>query len=200
MTQSGTDSPMTDDDTTSSESDSESDSEDEDDNLAKQTRGETLLKVAEEAIKGEESENNARTRVEAQRPLSSAPKTTREGPTTTRQRPPAAQRTRLGFDRGDEAWLNLEQVASIIQLHNKGQTGRNIVTTLLQGTERKDWDTVWKHMRAAEEAAAEMTGGPTTRVRDRPMTYGQLLFRHKNERISGIYPMNMPGHGSSGGS
>ena len=50
-------------------------------------------------------------------------------------------------------------------------------------------------MRVAEEAAAEMTGGPTTRVRDRLMTYGQLLFRHKNERISGIYPMNiMPGH------
>ena len=127
-------------------------------------------------------------------PLSSAPRTTREGPTTTRQRPPAAQRTRLGLDRGDEAWLNLEQVASIIQLHNKGQIGRNIVTTLLQGTERKDWDTVWKHMRVAKEAAAEMTGGPTTRVRDQLMTYGQLLFRHKNERISGIYPMNMPGH------
>ena len=62
MTQSGTDSPMTDDDTTSSESDSESDSEDEDDNLTKQTRGERLLKVAKEAINAEESENpHART-------------------------------------------------------------------------------------------------------------------------------------------
>jgi hypothetical protein len=158
MTESGNDSPMTNDDTTSSESDSESDREDEDGNLTKPTRAERLLKVAKEAIKAEESENNARTRVEAPRPLSSAPRTTREGPTTTRQRPPAAQRIRLGLDRGDEAWLNLEQVASIIQLHNKGQTGRNIVTTLLQGTERKDWDTLWKHMRAAEEAAAEMTG------------------------------------------
>jgi hypothetical protein len=85
-------------------------------------------------------------------------------------------------------------VASIIQLHNKGQTGCYIVTTLLQGTERKDWDKVWKHMRVAVEgAAAEKTGGPTTRVRDRLMTYGQLL-RHKKEGISGIYPMNMPGH------
>ena len=153
--------------------DSESNSEDEDDNLTKQTRGERLLKVAEEAIKAEESENNARTRVEAPRPLSSAPRTTREGPTTTRQRPPAAQRTHLGHDRGDEAWLNLEQVASIIQLHNKGQTGRNIVTTLLQGTERKDWDTLWKHMRAAEEAAAEMTGntgkGSADDVRPTPL-------------------------------
>jgi hypothetical protein len=55
------------------------------------------------------------------------PRTTREGPTTTRQRPPAAQRIRLGLDRGGEAWLNLEQVASSIQLHNKGQTGRSIV-------------------------------------------------------------------------
>ena len=53
---------------------------------------------------------------------------------------------------------HLEQVASIIQLHNKGQRGCNIVTTLLQGTERKDWDMVWKHMRVAEEAATEMTG------------------------------------------
>jgi hypothetical protein len=195
MPQSGTDSPMTDDDIlTSSESDSESDREDEDDNLTKQTRGERLLKVAKEAIKADESENNAITRVEAPRPLSSAPRTTREGPTTTRQRPPAAKKTRLGLDRGDEAWLNLEHVASIIQLHNKGQTGRNIVTTLLQGTERKAWDMVWKHMRVAEEAAAEMTGGPTTRVRDRLMTYGQLFFWHKNKRISGIYPMNMPGH------
>jgi hypothetical protein len=48
-------------------------------------------------------------------------------------------------------------------------------------------------MRVAEEAAAEKTGGPTTRVRDRLMTYGQLLFRHTKEGISGIYPMNMPG-------
>jgi hypothetical protein len=70
----------------------------------------------------------------------------------------------------------------------------NIVTTLLQGTERKDWDKVCIHMRVGEEAAAEKTGGPTTRVRDRLMTYGQLLFRHKKEGISGIYPMNMPGH------
>jgi hypothetical protein len=194
MTQSGTDSPMTNDDTTSREYDSESDREDEDDNLTEQTRGERLLDMAKEAIKAEESENNARSRAEAPRPTSSTPTTTRQGPTTTRHRPPAAQRIRLGQDEGDEAWLSLEQVASIIQLHNKGQMGCNIVTTLLQGTERKDWDNVWKHMRVAEAVEAENTGGPTPRVRDRLMTYGQLLFRHKKEGISGIYPMNMPGH------
>jgi hypothetical protein len=73
MTQSGTDSPMTDDDTASSESDSESDREDEDDSLTKQTRGERLLQVTKEAIEAEESENDNRTRVETPRPLSSAP-------------------------------------------------------------------------------------------------------------------------------
>jgi hypothetical protein len=129
---------MTNDDTTSSESDSKSDREDEDDNLSEQTRGERLLEVAKEAIKAEESENNARTRAEAPRPTSSAPGTTRQGPTTTRHRPPAAQRIRLGLDEGNEAWLTLEQVASIIQLHNKGQTGYNIVTTLLQGTDGEE--------------------------------------------------------------
>jgi hypothetical protein len=157
MTQSGTDSPMTNDDTTSREYNSESDREDEDDILTEQTRGERLLDMAKEAIKAEESENNARTRAEAPRPTSSAPRTTRQGPTTTRHRPPAAQRICLGQDEGDEAWLSLEQVASIIQLHNKGQMGCNIVTTLLQGTERKDWDNVWKHMRVAEAAEARKT-------------------------------------------
>ena len=194
MTQSGNDSPMTDDDTTSSESDSESDKDDEDDNLTEQTRGERLLEMAKEAIKAEESEHNARTRVEAPRPTSSVPRTTRQGPTTTRHRPPAAQRIGLGQDEGRKSWLSLEQVASIIQLHNKGQMGCNIVTTLLQGTEREDWDNVWKHMRVAEAAEAGNTRGPTPRVRDRSMTYGQLLFRHKKEGISGIYPMSMPGH------
>jgi hypothetical protein len=91
MTQSGTDSPMTDEDTTSSESDSESDKEDEDNNLTEQTRGERLLEVTKETIKAEELENNARTRAEAPRPTSSAPRTTRQGPTTTRHRPPAAR-------------------------------------------------------------------------------------------------------------
>ena len=108
MTQRGTDSPVTDDDTTSSEPDSESDREDEDDNLTEQTRGERLLDMAKEAIKAEELENNARTRAEAPRPTSSAPRTTRQGPTTTRHRPPAAQRIRLGQDEGDKAWLSLE--------------------------------------------------------------------------------------------
>ena len=102
-------------------SDSESDREDEDDNLTEQTHGERLLEMAKEAINAEESENNARTRAEGPRPTSSAPRTTRQGPTTTRHRPPAAQRIRLGLDEGDDAWLSLEQVASIIQLHNKGQ-------------------------------------------------------------------------------
>jgi hypothetical protein len=74
---------MTNDDITSSESDSESDREDEDDNLTKQTRGGGLLKVAKGAIKAEESENNARTPVEAPRPLSSAPRTVKLGTTET---------------------------------------------------------------------------------------------------------------------
>ena len=83
MTQSGTDSPMTDDDTTSSESDSESDREDEGDNLTEhQTRGERLLDMAKEAIKAEELKNNARTRAEAPRPTSSAPRTTRRATRT----------------------------------------------------------------------------------------------------------------------
>ena len=132
MTQSGNDSPMTNDDTTSSESDSESDKEDEDDNLTEQTRGERLLEMAKEAKKAEESEHNARTRAEAPRPTSRVPRTTRQGPTTPRHRPPVAERIGLGQDEGEKAWLSLEQVASIIQLHNKGQMGCNIVTTLLQ--------------------------------------------------------------------
>ena len=53
MTQSGTDSPMTNDDTTSREYDSESDRVDEDDNLTEQTHGERLLYMAKEAIKAE---------------------------------------------------------------------------------------------------------------------------------------------------
>ena len=153
-----------------------------------------------EAIKAEESENNARTRAEAPRPTSSAPRTTRQGPTTTRHRPPAAQRIGLGQDEGRKSWLSLEQVASIIQLHNKGQMGCNIVTTLLQGTEREDWDNVWKHMRVAEAAEAGNTRGPTPRVRDRLMTYGQLLFRHKKRRnlghISHEHARSLEGHNS----
>jgi hypothetical protein len=70
MTQSSTDSPMTENDTTTSESDSESDREDEADNLTEQTRGERLLEMAKEAIKAEESESNARTQAEAPRPTS----------------------------------------------------------------------------------------------------------------------------------
>ena len=181
MTQSDIGSPTTDDDTTSGESDSGSDKGDEDDSLTKQTRGERLLQVAQEAIEAEESENDARTRGdglqraptqpprpgrEAPQPPSGAPRAAWEGPTTTRQRPPAAQRNSrgLGLDRGEAAWLNLEQVASIIQLHNT--PGRSILTTLLQGTEREDGDTVWTHMREAERAAAEETGRPTTRLGD----------------------------------
>jgi len=43
-------------------------------------------------------------------------------------------------------------------------------------------------------AAAEKKGGPATRVRDRLLRYGQMLFRHKQEGISSMYPLNMPGH------
>ena len=45
MTQSGNDTPMTNDDTISGESDSESEKEDEDNNLIEQTRGERLLEM-----------------------------------------------------------------------------------------------------------------------------------------------------------
>jgi hypothetical protein len=91
------------------ESDSKSDREDEADNLTKKTRGERLLEMAKEAIKAEESENDARTQAEAPRTTSSAPITTRQGPTTTRHRPPVAQRIRLGLYEGDEAWLSLDR-------------------------------------------------------------------------------------------
>ena len=121
--QSGTDSPMTDDDTTSSESDSKSDRQDKDDNLTEQTHGERLLEMAK-AIRAEESENNARTRAEAPRPTGSAPRTTRQGPTTTRhRRPPAAQRIRLGLDEGDDAWLCLEHSGG--KYHTTPQQGPN---------------------------------------------------------------------------
>ena len=48
----------------------------------------------------------------------------------------AAQMSRRGLrvDSGDEAWLNLEQVASLIQYHNNAIVAQHrIVTTLLQG-------------------------------------------------------------------
>ena len=124
MTQSDTDSSTTNDDTTSGQSDSGSDKGDEDDSITRQTRGERLLQVAKEAIEAEESENDARTQGdglqrtptqpprpgrEAPQSPSSAPRAAWEGPTTTKQRPPAAQRNRrgLGLDRGEAAWLNL---------------------------------------------------------------------------------------------
>jgi hypothetical protein len=161
-------------------------------------RGERLLEVAKEAIKAEETENNARTRAEAPRPTISAPRTTRQGPTTTRHRPPTAQRIQLGLDEGNnDAWLTLEQVASIIQLHNKGQTGCNIVTTLLQGTEIEEGlDGTWYGNTCEWQKKRQQkrhSGGPTTRVRDRLMTYGQLLFRHKHEGTSGIYTCPVTG-------
>jgi hypothetical protein len=98
----------------------------------------------------------------------------------------------MGLDEGTESWLTLEQVASIIQLHNKDQTGCNIVTTLLQGEEGLGQG--METHASGRRSGSRKTGGPTTRVRDRLMAYGQLLFRHKKKGISGIYPMNMPGH------
>jgi hypothetical protein len=78
-------------------------------------------------------------------------------------------------------------VASIIQLHN---TNNGIVTTLLQGLQREEWKTVWAHMRATKAAI----GGTEPRVRNTLLRYGQLLHKHKSDGISGIYPMNIPGH------
>jgi len=194
MTQSDTNSPMNNDDTTPSKSDSQNDRKYEDDNLTNQTHGERLLEKAKVSIEANESEHNARTRVEAPRPPSNASTITRQRLTTTRQCPPTAQRTNLGLDEGEQAWLSLAQLASIIQLHNESHMGCDIVTTLLYGTERKDWDKVWTHMQAAELAATDMTNEATTRVRDQLMTYGQMLLQHENDRSSGIYPMHVPNH------
>jgi hypothetical protein len=67
-------------------------------------------------------------------------------------------------------------------LHN---TKRKIITTLLQGVRRQDWDTVWKHMRATEAAAAEGTDRLAPRVvrMNAMLTYGQRLFKHKRKAI-----------------
>ena len=48
--------------------------------------------------------------------------------------------------------------------------------------------------RGSSTAAAEGTGRPATRVRDTVMRYGRLLFQHKQDNISGIYPMKKPEH------
>jgi hypothetical protein len=74
----------------------------------------------------------------------------------------AAQISRrgLGLDSGVAAWLNLEQVASLIQYHNNAIiTHHRIVTTLLQGVDRDQWKTVWTHMQRAESV-------PRVRLRD----------------------------------
>ena len=94
----------------------------------------------------------------------------------------------------EEGYLNLEQVASIIQLNNEGHMGRNIVTTLLYGTKREDWDEVLTNMQEAELATIETTNEQTARIRDKLKKYGKILFQHKKDRISGIYPMHMSGH------
>jgi hypothetical protein len=49
-------------------------------------------------------------------------------------------------------------------------------------------------MREAEGSATEETERPAARVRDHLTRYGQLLFRHKQENISGLYPMKNPEH------
>ncbi len=49
-------------------------------------------------------------------------------------------------------------------------------------------------MRATEEEATEETNKPAPRVRNAMLAYGQLLFQHKRDKISGIYPMNIPDH------
>jgi hypothetical protein len=49
-------------------------------------------------------------------------------------------------------------------------------------------------MREAERAAMEDTERPTAQVRDHLTRYRQLLFQHKQDNISGIYPMKKPEH------
>jgi hypothetical protein len=116
-------------------------------------------------------------------------------PTSSTQAAHVAQTTRrgLGLHSGQESWLNLEQVASIIQYHNNGRNHR-IVTTLLQGVERADWETVWTHMQRAESVAMGEIETPTARVRDHLTRYGQLLCQHKQDNISGVCPMQKFGH------
>ena len=184
MARSDTDSSATDEDTTSDESDLGSDEGDEDDNLEPPPRPSPHASSPTQLPQpGREALESAR----------GSPTVARKEPATITQHPPAAQRNKrgVGLDKGGTAWLNLEQVASIIQRHN---THHSIVTTLLQGLGREHWNTVWTHMRAAEEAALEGTGRPAPRIRDTMLRYGQLLFKHKRDGISGIYPMKIPGH------
>ena len=99
----------------------------------------------------------------------------------------------MGLDRGGAAWLNLEQVASIIQLHN---TGRSIVTTLPitrhgEGGLGHGMDT---HARGRRSGSGGDGRTDNTRRGLVAEVRPTALFRHKQEGISGIYPMSMPGH------
>ena len=97
----------------------------------------------------------------------------------------------LGTDYGDIAWLNLEQVAGIIQYHNNAESAdRRIVTTIFQGVEREHWKTIWINMQMEE--SGEIC--ENERVRSFLKTYGQTLAQHKRAEISGIYPMKSGGH------
>ena len=83
--------------------------------------------------------------------------------------------------------------ASLIQYHNNAIIAHHrIVTTILQGVNQDQWKTVWTHMQRAEGVPVGETDRP--RVRDHLMVAGQVLAQHKLEEISGIYPMNKPGH------
>ena len=126
---------------------------------------------------------------QASRPLKAARQTSI---TNSQHLPPTRRSQGICKDKGIHAWLSLEQVASIIQLHN---TRHRIRTTLLQGVRRQDWDTVWKHMRAIGTASVEGTDRPAPRmIRNAMMSYGQHLFQHKQDKTSGVYPMHIPGH------
>ena len=126
-------------------------------------------------------------------PVNGLHTTSHQEPLIDTQHSSIPQRSTRGLilDTGTDAWLNLEQVASIIQLHN---VNNKVVTTLLQGVSSTRWGTVWAHMRDAENAADDDIEHQIPRRRDAMTRYGELLFTHKRNGISGIYPMNKPGH------
>ena len=129
-----------------------------------------------------------------QESVSAPPTVIQQAPPAVTTHPAATQECRNGVntDRGRTAWLHLEQAASIIQLHNPLN---RITTPILNGMWRASWGTAWAHMRATEAAATEGTRGAAVRTGGNTLLrYGQMFFRHKQDTISGIYPMHIPGH------
>ena len=104
----------------------------------------------------------------------------------------------MGLDRGQAAWLNLEQVASIIQLHN---TGRSIVTThaACNGCKARRGRTGPRYGHTCERQREQhCSSGGDGEASNTGKGYRDALrptaLPAQTDGISGIYPMNMPGH------